>query len=67
MKITDIRTLCLSRSHEPERQWFSATFHVEKADCPIVIIDMDVGLQGIAEPSTYGDPPIHTGRFSMLC
>ena len=57
MKITDIRTLCLSRPHEPQEQWFSASFHAEKADCPIVIIDTDANLQGIAEPSTYGDPP----------
>ena len=66
MKITDIRTLCLSRPHEPERQWFSATFHVEKADCPIVIIDTDAGLQGIAEPSTYGDPPVIRQRLDAL-
>jgi len=57
MKITEIRTLCLSRLHESQRQWFSASFHVEKADCPIVIVETDQGLTGIAEPSTYGDPP----------
>ena len=66
MKITDIRTLCLSRPHEPERQWFSASFYVEKADCPIVIIDTDAGLQGIAEPSTYGDPPVIRQRLDAL-
>ena len=66
MKITDIRTLCLSRPHEPDRQWFSATFHAEKADCPIVIIDTDAGLQGIAEPSTYGDPPVIRQRLDAL-
>ena len=66
MKITDIRTLCLSRPHEPERQWFTATFHVEKADCPIVIIDTDAGLQGIAEPSTYGDPPVIRQRLGQV-
>ena len=66
MKITDIRTLCHSHPHEPEIQWFSATFHVEKADCPIVIIDTDANLQGIAEPSTYGDPPIIKERLDAL-
>ena len=66
MKITDIRTLCLSHPHEPERQWFSAAFHVEKADCPIVIIDTDAGLQGIAEPSTYGDPPLIRQQLDAL-
>ena len=57
MKITEIHTLSLSCPHEPQRQWFSASFHVEKADCPIVIVETDQGLTGIAEPSTYGDPP----------
>ena len=66
MKITDIRTLCLSCPHEPHRQWFTATFHVEKADCPIVIIDTDAGLQGIAEPSTYGDPPLIRQQLDAL-
>ena len=66
MKITDIRTLCLSRPHELQNQWFSSTFHVEKADCPIVIIDTDANLQGIAEPSTYGDPPIIKERLDAL-
>ena len=57
MKITDIRTLCLSHPHDAVHQWYSAAFYVDKADCPIVIIDTDSSLQGIAEPSTYGDPP----------
>ena len=57
MKITDIRTLSLSHPHDAAHQWYSATFYVEKADCPIVIIETDSKLQGIAEPSTYGDPP----------
>ena len=46
MKITDIRTLSLSRPHEPELQWYSATFHVPKADCSICIIETDEGLAG---------------------
>jgi len=58
MKITDIRTFCLSRPHEPELQWFSHRFRVYKADCPIIIIDTDAGIQGISEPSTYGQPPL---------
>jgi L-alanine-DL-glutamate epimerase-like enolase superfamily enzyme len=57
MKITNIRTLCLSRPHEPEQQWFTATFRAIKADCAIVIIDTDEGLQGIGEASAYGVPP----------
>ena len=57
MKITDVRTLCLSRPHEPERQWHSASFHVPKADCSILLIDTDEGLQGISEPCAYGVPP----------
>ncbi len=57
MKITDIRTLCLSRAHEPERQWCTSTFLVPKADCTIVFIDTDVGLTGMGEACSYGTPP----------
>ena len=66
MKITDVRTLCLSRKHEPELIWFSSEFRVFKADCPIVIIETDGGLQGISEPSTYGDPPALKERAEAL-
>lgn len=57
MKITKIETLCLSRAHEPEQQWLTSTVRAIKADCAIVIIDTDEGLQGIAEPCAYGVPP----------
>ena len=66
MKITAIRTLSLSRAHEPERQWQSATFHVPKADCSICIIETDEGLQGIAEPCAYGVPPDIAARIEQL-
>ena len=66
MKITDIRTLSLSRPHEPELQWYSATFHVPKADCSICIIETDEGLQGIAEPCAYGVPPAIAARIEEL-
>lgn len=57
MKITDVRTLCLSRPHEPERQWHTAGVRVPKADCAIVVIDTDEGIQGIGEACAYGIPP----------
>jgi L-alanine-DL-glutamate epimerase-like enolase superfamily enzyme len=57
VKITDIHALCLSRKHEPDQIWFSSEFRVLKADCPVFIIETDAGIQGISEPSTYGDPP----------
>ena len=66
MKITDIRTLSLSRAHEPGLQWYSATFHVPKADCSICIIETDEGLQGIAEPCAYGVPPVIAARIDEL-
>ena len=66
MKITDIRTLLLSRTHEPEHQWYSATFHVSKADCSICIIETDEGLQGIAEPCAYGAPLAIAARIDAL-
>ena len=66
MKITDIRTLSLSRAHEAELQWYSATFHVAKADCSICIIDTDEDLQGISEPCAYGVPPDIAARIAEL-
>jgi len=66
MKITDIRTLCLSRPHEPDAIWFSSKFRVFKADCPIVIIETDEGIQGISEPSTYGNAPYIKQRLEEM-
>ena len=66
MKITDIRSLSLSRRHEPERVWASATFRVSKADCAIAIIETDEGLCGIGEPSAYGVPPTIRDRTEAL-
>ena len=66
MKITDVRTLCLSREHEPDLIWFSNEFRVFKADCPIVIIETDAGIRGISEPSTYGFPPDLARRANQL-
>ena len=57
MKITDIHTLCLSRPHEPERQWFTSSYRTVKADCAIVIIETDGGIRGIGEACAYGVPP----------
>jgi L-alanine-DL-glutamate epimerase-like enolase superfamily enzyme len=56
MKITDLRTILLSRIHEPERQWFSSTFRAIKADAAVVLIDTDEGLTGISEACAYGGP-----------
>jgi L-alanine-DL-glutamate epimerase-like enolase superfamily enzyme len=57
MKITEIRTLCLSRRHEPERVWHTAGVWVPKADCAIVVVDTDQGMRGIGEACAYGTPP----------
>ncbi|MFP3897349.1 MAG: mandelate racemase/muconate lactonizing enzyme family protein, partial [Anaerolineales bacterium] len=56
MKITALETLCLSRLHEREQQWFTSTSRTIKADCAIVIIHTDEGLRGIGEASAYGWP-----------
>jgi L-alanine-DL-glutamate epimerase-like enolase superfamily enzyme len=56
MKITDVQTLCLSRPHEPERQWVTARYRTIKADCAIVVISTDAGLTGIGEAAAYGWP-----------
>ena len=36
MRITALDTICLSRMHEPERQWITASYRTVKADCAIV-------------------------------
>ena len=66
MRIVDIRTLCLSRPHEPEKQWATAGVRVLKADCAIVVIETDEGLCGMAEPSAYGTPPVIRQRVDEL-
>ncbi len=56
MKITKLETLCLSRMHEPERQWITASYRTVKADCTIVVVHTDEGVTGIGEASAYGGP-----------
>jgi L-alanine-DL-glutamate epimerase-like enolase superfamily enzyme len=56
MKIVRLETLCLSRLHEPERQWFTGRNRVVKADCAIVVLHTDEELVGIGEASAYGWP-----------
>ncbi len=56
MRITAVRTLCLSRMHERERQWVTARYRTIKADCAIVVIETDEGLTGIGEACAYGWP-----------
>jgi L-alanine-DL-glutamate epimerase-like enolase superfamily enzyme len=58
MKITRLETICLSRPHEPERQWFTASYLTIKADCAIVVIHTDEDVKGIGEASAYGVPPL---------
>ena len=55
-KIVRLETLCLSRLHEPERQWITSRQRIVKADCAIVVIHTDEGLVGIGEASAYGWP-----------
>ncbi len=56
MKITKLETLCLTRMHEPERQWETAAIRAIKADCAIVVIHTDAGITGIGEACAYGVP-----------
>jgi L-alanine-DL-glutamate epimerase-like enolase superfamily enzyme len=56
MKITHVDTLCLSRLHEQNQQWVTARYRTVKADCAIVVIHTDEGVQGIGEASAYGWP-----------
>ncbi len=54
MSITKIETLCLSRMHEPERQWFTHRYRTIKADCAVVVVHTDEGATGIGEACAYG-------------
>ena len=56
MEITRLQTLCLSRLHEPERQWFTSRYRTIKADCAIVVIHTDSEMVGVGEASAYGGP-----------
>ena len=56
MKITQLNVLCLSRMHEVENQWTTATVRVVKADCAIVVVQTDAGITGIGEACAYGGP-----------
>ncbi len=56
MKITRVETLCLSRPHELSNQWFTHKYRSVKADCALVIVHTDAGLEGIGEASAYGAP-----------
>ena len=40
--------------HEPERQWVTSRYRTVKADCAIVVIHTDEGLQGIGEAYSVG-------------
>jgi L-alanine-DL-glutamate epimerase-like enolase superfamily enzyme len=56
VRITGLETFCLSRLHEPERQWVTSRYRTVKADCAIVVVHTDDGTQGIGEASAYGWP-----------
>lgn len=56
MKITGVKTLCLSRLHERERQWITARYRTIKADAAVVVVDTDEGIRGIGEACAYGVP-----------
>jgi L-alanine-DL-glutamate epimerase-like enolase superfamily enzyme len=56
MKIVRVQTLCLSRLHHINEQWFTHKYRSVKADCALVIVQTDSGLEGIGEASAYGAP-----------
>jgi L-alanine-DL-glutamate epimerase-like enolase superfamily enzyme len=66
MKITRLETLCLSRMHEPERQWITTRYRTIKSDCAIVVLHTDAGLVGIGEASAYGWPLMIRGWVNWL-
>lgn len=57
-RISDVQTICLSRLHEPERQWITAMYRTIKADCAIVVITTEDGTRGFGEACAYGVPNV---------
>ncbi|MCC7493022.1 MAG: mandelate racemase/muconate lactonizing enzyme family protein [Fimbriimonadaceae bacterium] len=66
MKITAVRTVCLSRLHQPEEQWITAQYRCLKADAAVVVIETDSGLQGFGEACAYGGPTRIAGWVEFL-
>ena len=42
-----MHAFALSRMHDRQEQWFTATFRVVKADCVVVVVETDAGVSGI--------------------
>lgn len=66
MRITEVETICLSRLHEPECQWLTARYRTVKADCAIVVVSTDEGVQGIGEACAYGVPTMIAENVAWL-
>jgi L-alanine-DL-glutamate epimerase-like enolase superfamily enzyme len=66
VKIIRLETLCLSRIHEPERQWITGSERTIKADCAIVCVHTDAGVVGIGEACPYGIPHLIAGWVDWL-
>ena len=66
MRITKMKTLCLSRLHEPKQQWFTAQFRAIKADCCLVVIETDEGITGVGEATPYGIPNLVRERVEVI-
>jgi len=56
VKVTDVRTICGTRLHAREDQWFTDRFRSIKADIAVVVIETDDGARGIGEACSYGNP-----------
>lgn len=56
MKITQIRTLTGTRLHGREDQWLTDRYRSIKADIAVVVIETDLGVSGIGEACSYGNP-----------
>jgi len=57
-RVSSVRTLCLSRAHEPSRQWATYDQRVVKADCALVLVELDDGRVGVGEACAYGVPSV---------
>jgi len=65
-RIAGIETVCLSRMHDRDQQWFTAKYRTVKADCCLVLVHTESGRTGIGEASAYGNPTKISGHIKDL-
>ena len=58
IKISSVKSLLLSRAHEPEKAWGTGVVRAIKADAYLLVVETNQGHTGYGEIVTYGGSPI---------